>query len=96
MASRTPVTRASRCPTNQSAIADTSAPSYAPLARPAPAPGGTACGLFEWGIKAALRPDTAGLLQRNARWEYDIGHERTRPPSALDERHRGWQRFATR
>ncbi len=28
--------------------------------------------LREWGVEAAaLRPDTAGLLQRNARWEYD-------------------------
>jgi hypothetical protein len=28
--------------------------------------------LREWGVEAAaLRPDTAGLLERNARWEYD-------------------------
>lgn len=28
--------------------------------------------LREWGVDAtALRPDTAGLLERNARWEYD-------------------------
>lgn len=28
--------------------------------------------LREWGVAAAaLRPDTAGLLERNARWEYD-------------------------
>ena len=28
--------------------------------------------LREWGVQAdALRPDTAGLLRRNARWEYD-------------------------
>lgn len=28
--------------------------------------------LREWGVEAAaLRPDTAGLLDRNARWEYD-------------------------
>lgn len=28
--------------------------------------------LREWGVEAAaLRPDAAGLLARNARWEYD-------------------------